>query len=79
MLNCPETEPIVFEENQVKSGDASITFAALSKAAWINQISLSSTGYYATPGIEYDPSIGRGRPFFYYAFGGAVSEVEVMV
>ena len=33
-------------------------------------------GYYATPGIEYDLSIGRGD-LLYYAFGGAVSEVEV--
>jgi len=77
MLNAAESDAVLFEDNCVKSGTSSITFAALSKAAWANQISLSSTGYYATPGIKYDPSIGRGRPFFYYAFGGAVAEVEV--
>jgi xanthine dehydrogenase large subunit len=44
---------------------------------WVEQVSLSSTGYYATPGIEYDPQKGRGKPFFYFAYGAAVAEVEV--
>ncbi len=57
--------------------ESGVPFAKVATAAWAQQISLSSTGYYATPGIGYDPSIGRGRPFFYYAFGGAISEVEV--
>jgi xanthine dehydrogenase molybdopterin binding subunit len=41
------------------------------------RISLSATGYYATPGIHWDWSKGAGRPFAYYAGGVAVSEVEV--
>ena len=52
-------------------------FSEVAKLAWVKQVSLSATGYYATPGIEYDPKKGRGRPFFYFAFGGCVSEVEV--
>jgi xanthine dehydrogenase molybdopterin-binding subunit B len=38
---------------------------------------LSATGYYATPGIHYDRSAGRGKPFHYFTNGAAVTEVEV--
>jgi xanthine dehydrogenase large subunit len=40
-------------------------------------VQLSATGFYATPGIHYDREKGRGKPFHYFAFGAAVSEVEV--
>ena len=77
ILDCPQDKDPIFSNNNVVYQDRSIPFATLCKRAWANQISLSSTGYYATPGIKYDPKVGRGRPFFYYAFGGAISEVEV--
>ncbi len=71
-------DDVVFRDGFAWSPDGNNSpFSEIATAAWAQQISLSSTGYYATPGIGYDPSIGRGRPFFYYAFGGAVSEVEV--
>jgi xanthine dehydrogenase molybdopterin-binding subunit B len=38
---------------------------------------MSATGYYRTPGIGYDRVKGRGKPFYYFAYGAAVSEVEV--
>jgi xanthine dehydrogenase small subunit len=38
---------------------------------------LSATGYYATPGIVYDRELGRGKPFHYFAYGAALTEVEV--
>ncbi|MBK7214676.1 MAG: molybdopterin-dependent oxidoreductase [Bacteroidales bacterium] len=41
------------------------------------QTGLSATGYYRTPGIHWDKDKGRGNPFYYFAFGMAVSEVEV--
>jgi xanthine dehydrogenase large subunit len=67
-----------FADGQVTapSGE-SMSFAKLASTCWAQQVSLSATGYYATPGIAYDPVAGRGRPFFYFAFGGALSEVEV--
>jgi xanthine dehydrogenase large subunit len=40
-------------------------------------VSLSATGFYRTPGLSWDPKRGRGHPFYYFAFGAAVSEVEV--
>jgi len=55
----------------------SMGFSQLARACWAQQVSLASTGYYATPGITYDPATGRGRPFFYFAFGVSLSEVEV--
>ncbi|MBN2425257.1 MAG: xanthine dehydrogenase molybdopterin binding subunit [Calditrichaceae bacterium] len=44
---------------------------------YLQRVSLSATGYYATPDIWFDREKGIGRPFYYYAFGMAVSEVEV--
>ena len=42
-----------------------------------NRISLSATGFYKTPKIHYDRKTGKGRPFYYYANGAAVSEVVI--
>ena len=42
-----------------------------------SRVSLSATGYYATPGIHWDRVAGRGKPFHYFAYGAAVTEVEV--
>lgn len=46
-------------------------------AAFFQRISLSSTGYYATPDITYDPETNIGNPFNYFTYGVAVSEVEI--
>jgi xanthine dehydrogenase large subunit len=53
------------------------TFAEVTQAAYLAQVSLSATGYYRTPDIGYDRVAGRGKPFHYFAFGAAVVEVEV--
>jgi xanthine dehydrogenase large subunit len=45
--------------------------------AYESFVPLSAAGYYRTPGIGWDAATGRGRPFHYYAYGAAVSEVEV--
>ena len=71
-------EPMVeFSDNEVMAGDNSLSFAELAELAWFDRISLSATGYYRTPKIHYDRSTFSGRPFFYYAYGAAVSEVIV--
>jgi len=54
-----------------------IPFARIIDRAYMKQISLSAAGYYRTPGIGYDKAKGRGKPFFYFAYGAAVTEVEV--
>ncbi|MEO5959084.1 MAG: molybdopterin cofactor-binding domain-containing protein, partial [Opitutaceae bacterium] len=54
-----------------------VPFAKVAVRCYIERVSLSATGYYATPGIHWDWKTVSGRPFAYYACGAAVSEVEV--
>ncbi|MDP2423854.1 MAG: xanthine dehydrogenase molybdopterin binding subunit [Bacteroidales bacterium] len=55
----------------------SIEFESLIAKAHFEQISLGATGFYSTPGIFFDRNKGKGTPFYYFAYGMAVSEVEV--
>jgi xanthine dehydrogenase molybdopterin-binding subunit B len=57
--------------------DVKVSFADVVKKAYLSRVSLSTTGYYATPGIHWDRAAGRGKPFHYFANGAAVTEVEV--
>jgi xanthine dehydrogenase large subunit len=70
---------IEFRNNQVRIGKETVGFAELVRLAWFARTSLSATGFYRTPKINYDRSTFSGRPFFYYAYGAAVSEVIVDV
>jgi len=54
-----------------------ILFAKVCEAAYRQRMPLFAHGYYSTPQIHYDPRVGRGAPFHYFAYGAAVSEVEV--
>ncbi|MEM9226058.1 MAG: molybdopterin cofactor-binding domain-containing protein, partial [Pseudomonadota bacterium] len=73
---CAEGD-VVFADGHVTAGTEQLSFAALAKAAYLARISLSSTGFYKTPKIHYDRTTHKGRPFFYYAYGAAVSEVAI--
>jgi xanthine dehydrogenase molybdopterin binding subunit len=80
-LNFVE-EDIVFEKNAVfssKYSDLKIGFQQIVNAAWLERESLSATGFYSTPGVHFDRTEGKGQPFFYFAFGMAVTEVEIDV
>jgi len=68
---------IVFSGGHVRAGDRETSFADLAHAAYMARVSLSATGYYRTPKIGWDRAAGRGRPFFYYAYGCAVSEAAI--
>ena len=70
-------QEVQFVDGQVLCGCEAMTFAQVALECWLDQISLSSTGFYATPGIGWDPQSGKGRPFFYFANAAACSEVEV--
>ncbi|MDB5458290.1 MAG: aldehyde oxidase [Caulobacteraceae bacterium] len=70
-------EAVRFTPQGVMAGDRSLAFDQLCRMAHLARVSLSSTGFYATPRIGYDRAAGRGRPFFYFAYGAAVSEVAV--
>ena len=70
-------DDVVFENNQVQVGDKRVAFQELIHQAWFARTSLSATGFYRTPRINYDRSTFSGRPFFYYAYGAAVAEVII--
>jgi xanthine dehydrogenase large subunit len=54
-----------------------LSFEEVVESAYMSQISLSTTGFYRTPDISYHRAEGRGKPFHYFSYGGAVIEVEV--
>ncbi|MGB1047907.1 MAG: xanthine dehydrogenase molybdopterin binding subunit, partial [Litorivicinaceae bacterium] len=66
-----------FSNGTVEIEDHKLTFADLSRRAWFARVPLSATGHYATPDIGWDPETGKGRPFYYFANGAAVTEVEI--
>jgi xanthine dehydrogenase large subunit len=68
---------IEFADGSVNIGDEVLGFAELVQLAWFDRVSLSATGFYKTPKIHYDRSTFSGQPFFYFAYGAAVSEVIV--
>jgi len=66
-----------FEDGRVRVGGADMSFAQAVALAYQARVSLSSTGYYATPEIVWDRLRGQGRPFYYFAYGAAVTEVVI--
>jgi xanthine dehydrogenase large subunit len=75
-FGCSEAE-VHFTSDGVQAGTEHRTFAQLCRMAHTAQISLSATGFYATPDLAYDRATHKGRPFYYFAYGAAVSEVVI--
>ncbi len=71
------TEDVEFLPGRVRIGNQEVPFKDLVKQAHMGRVSLSATGYYRTPKIHYDRETASGRPFFYFAYGAAVSEVMI--
>jgi len=71
------SEEVEFRNGHVRVRERLLSFEELIQLAYVAQVSLSSTGYYRTPKIHYDRDQARGRPFYYYAFGAACSEVLI--
>ncbi|MCE8515677.1 xanthine dehydrogenase molybdopterin binding subunit [Ruegeria pomeroyi] len=72
-----EVASVRFGNGQVEVGEARYSFAEAAALAYQGRISLSATGFYKTPKIEWDRIQGRGRPFYYFAYGASVTEVAV--
>jgi xanthine dehydrogenase large subunit len=68
---------VVFCGGRVRVAGADCSFAEVAAMAYQARLSLSSTGYYRTPKIVWDRVRGMGRPFFYFAYGAAVTEVVI--
>jgi xanthine dehydrogenase large subunit len=79
LLTCDSAD-VSFGDGAVYSAgepDRTVEFATVVEAAYRDRIPLFAQGFYRTPGIHFDPETGRGEPFRYFAYGAAVSEVEV--
>jgi len=70
-------ETIRFTASGVIVGLETIPFKQFISAAYFARISLSATGFYSTPKIHFDQAMGKGHPFFYFAYGASVSEVII--
>lgn len=68
---------VVFQDGTVQVGAAAYSFAEAAQAVYEGRVSLSATGFYKTPKIEWDRIKGQGRPFFYFAYGCALTEVVI--
>ncbi len=72
-----EASEVSFADGQVSSGDKSLPFSELVNLAYQSRVQLWSDGFYKTPGLHWDAETLQGRPFYYFAYGAAVSEVVV--
>ncbi|MDQ0469280.1 xanthine dehydrogenase molybdopterin binding subunit [Labrys wisconsinensis] len=70
-------EEVTFRGGRAYGGNRSMTFDELAKKAVLSRVSLSSTGFYRTPKIAWDRANKKGRPFLYFAYGAACSEVTI--
>jgi xanthine dehydrogenase large subunit len=53
------------------------SFKDIVRAAYFARVQLSATGYWSTPEIHFDREKFQGEPFYYFAYGAAVSEVVI--
>jgi xanthine dehydrogenase large subunit len=70
---------IRFADGQVQIGKTEHreSFEAVLASAYQARVQLWSDGFYATPGLHWDRATLTGKPFFYFAYGAAVSEVVI--
>ncbi len=76
-LHQVDAGAVRFEGGRVIVAEASYSFAEAAQMAYAARVSLSSTGFYATPKVQWDRIKGHGRPFFYFAYGAALTEVVI--
>ncbi len=70
-------DEVRFDGGMVHIGERRLSFAQFVHQAYAARIALSSTGFYRTPKIHWDRVAFEGRPFFYFSYGAAVSEVAI--
>ncbi|MFV0358288.1 xanthine dehydrogenase molybdopterin binding subunit [Tropicimonas sp.] len=79
MAETRQTDPasVRFEDGMVHVAGEAVPFDEVVMQAYLARVSLSAAGFYKTPGLHWDRIAGTGRPFFYFAYGAAVSEVVI--
>ncbi len=70
------TEP-TYKNQYIYFGNRSFKFKKIIEEAYLNRVSLSSSGFYSTPKINFDKKKFYGRPFYYFCYGAAVTEVTI--
>ncbi|HVE15522.1 MAG TPA: xanthine dehydrogenase molybdopterin binding subunit [Chthoniobacterales bacterium] len=80
MLKAPDDAEVLFANGRISFTNAperEVTFPEVCAKAHMDRVSLSASGFYKTPEIHWDRAAGKGMPFYYFASGVSVSEVEV--
>ena len=72
-----DVAPVRFAADTVYVNGHEVRFPELVQKAYLARVQLWSDGFYATPGLHWDPKTMNGNPFSYFAYGAAVSEVVV--
>tara|TARA_Y100001960_G_scaffold315573_1_gene381350 strand:+ start:1505 stop:3802 length:2298 start_codon:yes stop_codon:yes gene_type:complete len=67
----------IYKNGNIVFGKQYFQFKKIIKEAYLNRISLSSSGFYSTPKIKFNKKSFKGRPFLYFCYGAAVSEVTI--
>jgi len=70
-------DQVHFGAGLVQIGSETLSFAELARRAYGARVQLSASGFYKTPKIHWDRASGKGRPFYYFAYGAACSEVAI--
>jgi xanthine dehydrogenase, molybdopterin binding subunit len=68
---------VEFLPNRLRIGGEIVPFDTFVRAAYYGRVHLSAAGFYKTPKIHWDREAGRGRPFYYFSYGAACSEVSI--
>ena len=68
---------VVYKKGLIKIKNKSFKFNKIINEAYLNRISLSSSGFYSTPKINFNKKTFMGRPFLYFCYGAAVTEVSI--
>ncbi|KMK66100.1 xanthine dehydrogenase molybdopterin binding subunit [Puniceibacterium sp. IMCC21224] len=76
-LHQDDPADVRFADGLVHVAGNQISFAEAAKTCYEGRVSLSATGFYKTPKVQWDRIKGQGRPFFYFAYGAACSEVVI--
>ena len=71
-----KSEPI-YKNEKIYFGKKSFNFDKIIQEAYLNRVSLSSSGFYSTPKINFNKKTFKGRPFYYFCYGAAVTEVTI--
>ena len=71
-----KNEPM-YKSGHIYFGNRAFNFDQIIKEAYLNRVSLSSSGFYSTPKINFNKKTFKGRPFYYFCYGAAVTEVTI--